>query len=132
LKENPDARAALRKAEQHERARKRFERAEADLHKELYATAHRKFSEIAKKYGDTEYGILAKQKIDRMMADEAVARAIRQGQAKKMCVSWLSMARNYAKADKKDKARDYYNRILKDYPDTSYAKTAREELDRLQ
>ena len=41
------------------------------------------------------------------------------------------MARNYANADNKQKALDYYRRILENYPDSSYAQTAKKELNAL-
>lgn len=47
------------------------------------------------------------------------------------CQGWLSLARSYKAAGKKEKAREYLQKIIDTYPDTPHAKQARRELGRL-
>ena len=41
------------------------------------------------------------------------------------------MARGLVRNGKKDQARTYYQKILDEFGDTSFAKTAKEEMDQL-
>lgn len=43
---------------------------------------------------------------------------------KRKCQSWLSMAKGFAKAGKKDKAREYLERIIQEYPGSDFAVSA--------
>jgi thiol-disulfide isomerase/thioredoxin len=128
LKKNPEAREALKQAEAAARAKQKYDQAEEEKNRQHYASAHRTYSDLIAKYPDTRYASLAKGKIDTMMTDEEIAKTVRDDLARRDCVSWMSMARNYARAGQKDKAKEYYQRIIEKYPDTTYAKTAGEEL----
>jgi TolA-binding protein len=51
-----------------------------------------------------------------------------QASADKDCKAWLALARNFMKAGLKDKAKSYLDQVIQKYPDTDYAKEAKELL----
>jgi len=48
-----------------------------------------------------------------------------------VCRGWLSLARSYARAGRKDKAREYLQKIIEEYPESEYTAQARKELAKL-
>jgi len=131
LDKSPAVRAAIRKANKATLAKKKYGEGEEALRVENYLKAHKKFEFIIKKCRGTEYAERARKRIDEMQSNAQMASKLKEQRTKKDCRGWLSMARNYAKTGSKDKAKTYYSRVLKTYPNTEYAKTAKAELNRL-
>ena len=131
MAKKPKARTAIRKAKKEVLARKKYQQAEDAFDSEDYLEAHKAFSFVVKKCRGTEYADSAQARIDKMEADAEIASLLEEGQTRKDCLGWLSMARNYTKTGSKDKAREYYDRILKTYPDSEFAQTAKGERSRL-
>jgi predicted esterase len=73
----------------------------------------------------------ARKRLDVLRADPAVQKALREREAERDCKPWLTMADNFLKADVKDKARDYLQRIIDKYPDTEWAAQAQARLNAL-
>lgn len=96
-----------------------------------YAEALDLYETIAKEHGDTKYGEKAKKKAGKIHRSKRIMTAIRDAEAKKKCTAWLSMARSLVKAGNHDAARKYYNRVIKNFGDSSYAETAKVEMARL-
>jgi hypothetical protein len=51
--------------------------------------------------------------------------------ADEVCRGWLSLAMSYKRAGRKDKAREYLQKIVKEHPKSEYAARARRELAKL-
>ena len=67
-----------------------------------------------------------------LKADKTIQAAIASKGADDQCKSWLSMADNYIQSGYPDKARPLLQKIVDEYPDTTYAKTAKKELAELK
>jgi TolA-binding protein len=63
-----------------------------------------------------------------MRADPGLMKKMTQASADKDCKAWLALARNFMKAGLKDKAKSYLDQVIQKYPDTDYAKEAKELL----
>ncbi|MBN2560381.1 MAG: tetratricopeptide repeat protein [Phycisphaerae bacterium] len=128
LKENPPrASGSLREA-----AAKAAYKKAARLHKKKqYADAIEAYEEVAKEYKKTEYGKKAKAKLKKLKKNKKIMAKVRNAKAKKDCGHWLRTARNLSAMGKKQEAIEYYERVIREYPKTRYAKTAREEMAKL-
>jgi thiol-disulfide isomerase/thioredoxin len=103
-----------------------------------YAAAAATFRDLIARYPDNESAGEAQRELDRMLADEKIAEALRAAQRsqeaaknERQAAGVLSMARALAKQSKNTEARKYYNNLIERYPETAAAKTAKTELDRL-
>jgi tetratricopeptide (TPR) repeat protein len=112
-------------------AKSLFKKAEGFLAKKKYAAAIKEYEKIAKLYKDTEHAAKAKSKLKELKADKVVQAAVREAEAKKKCDNWLQLARTLAKSGKTDEARSYYERVIKEFPDSSFADTAKQEMSAL-
>lgn len=96
-----------------------------------YVEAYRAFERLAKDFADTTTGGKARKQMDAMRADPQIMKVVRDSQAAKKCENWLDIARGLAGSGRHEKAREYYRRVIDEYPDTTFAETARHELDQL-
>lgn len=100
--------------------------------KRSYAKALQALQDVSKQFRGTEYAKKGKAKIKKMKANSRIMEIIKKEAAERVSKGWLEAARVLAQyGDKKD-ALKYYKRILKKYPDTDYAKLARDEKKALQ
>lgn len=86
---------------------------------------------VAEKFSGTVAADNAKERLEELDKNPALQNEVRQQKTDKDCKSWLSLAENYARARMKAKAREYLEKILSTYPESSHAETARERLDQL-
>ncbi len=112
-------------------AKTRYKQAARYLKKQKYAKAYKAFRKVSKQYKHTKYGKKAKKKLKEMKADEEIMAAINAGSLHKDCKSWLETASTLLKQGEPQKAATYYRRIIKKYPDSDYAKQAKEKLEAL-
>jgi TolA-binding protein len=63
-----------------------------------------------------------------MRADPEVMKKVQNDAAEKDCKGWMSMAKNLVKAGLSEKARPYLEQVVQKYPDSDYAKEAKELL----
>lgn len=56
---------------------------------------------------------------------------IQNDAAEKDCKGWMSMARNFIKTGLPEKARPFLDQVIQKYPDTDYAKEARELIQKM-
>ena len=84
--------------------------------------------DLATRFPDTKAGKAAADKAKAMRADPELMKKVMLASADKDCKGWLSMARNFMKAGLKDKAKSYLDQVIQKYPDTDYAKEAKEML----
>ena len=93
--------------------------------------AYAKFRAVAQDYSDTPAGREAANAVKAYEADEPFMRRVRDHAVEAKAKAALSLAENYKAAGQKDKAKRKYDEIAKDFPGTTFADTARRELDKL-
>ncbi|MFQ5429098.1 MAG: tol-pal system YbgF family protein [Phycisphaerae bacterium] len=99
--------------------------------KHRYAKALKAFEKIARKHKGTLYAKKALRKAKKIKADKKIMAGIRRREMRRKCESWLDTARTLVKMGKTDEAAEYYRRVFEKYPDSKYARVARQEMDSL-
>jgi hypothetical protein len=94
--------------------------------------AYFKFKAAAQDYANTAAGGEAADAVKAYEADEPFMRRMREHAAEVKAKAALSLAENYKAAGQKDKAKRKYEEIIKDFAGTTFAETARRELDNLR
>jgi len=126
------AEAAIEKGRREQQAADAVNAVEAKRSDIPPASLLKAYESLAATYADTEAGRTAGQRAKAMRSDTALMSRIANEAAEKDCPGWLSMARNFIKADLPDKARLYLEKVVKTYPDTSYAAEAKEMLEAMK
>jgi tetratricopeptide (TPR) repeat protein len=67
-----------------------------------------------------------------LKSDKSIQAGIASRTAEDKCKACLAMADNYIRSGDPDKARGYLQKVIEEFPDTSYAATAREKLSELK
>lgn len=96
-----------------------------------YPQAMKAFEAVIEEYEGTTAAGMAKIKLKQLRTDKTIGKEIREAEAAKKCKGWLQMARSMVKNGKPESARKYYQNIIEQYGDTSFAVTAKEELSKL-
>lgn len=86
------------------------------------------YETLAKDFADTAAGRDAARRLGELRGDEALMAKIKAEQARRECEGWLKSADNYAKNGMADKAREVLKKLIDKYPDTEYAKQAKDKL----
>jgi thiol-disulfide isomerase/thioredoxin len=84
--------------------------------------------DLAVRFPETKAGKAAAEKAAAMRADPNLAAKVQNAAAEKDCKGWMSMARNFINAGLPDKAKPFLDQIIQKYPDSDYAKEAKELL----
>ena len=132
LLKNDGARAAIEQGKR--------EKAAADLLAELEKAAPKKtpaavleaYDDLANRFPGTKAGQAAAEKAKAMRADKDLMAKMANAAAEKDCKGWLSMARNFIKADLHDKARPYLQKVVTEYPKSAFAKEAKEMIAEME
>lgn len=100
--------------------------------------AHRRFLEAlrlyrraAEDYPNSEAGKASDAAIERIAANEEAQTIIRKRREDEQADRWLDIAERFRKVEMYGKAREYYDRILEDLPETRAASRARQRLQDL-
>ena len=96
-----------------------------------YPQAMKAYEAIIEEHDGTVAAGTAKIKLKQLRTDKTIGKEIREAEAAKKCKGWLQMARGMVKNGKPDAARKYYEKIIEQFGDTSFAETAREEMSKL-
>ena len=112
-------------------ARAAYQKADRLFEKKRYADAIRAYVKTAKEYKGTSYAEKARSKLWRIKADKKLMAQARRTEATRKCENWLGLAQSLSKSGKRDQAMEYYQRIIKEYPGSSYARRAREGITEL-
>jgi tetratricopeptide (TPR) repeat protein len=132
LKRRPDVKKKLSQMASRKAAQTLMDKATAALEKERYAEALKYFDQVVEKYPKLPQAKAAKAKAEELRADEAIMAKVREQEAERPCKGWLGLGRNFAKNGMFDKARAQFQKVIDKYPGTSFAKTAEEELKKLE
>lgn len=128
LKDTPPTKLGTRAAT---KAGKELEKADGYYAKKDYSKALKAYEKIVKTYKGSEAAGAAAEKVKAMKADKAISAAIAKSDADKKARPMLDMAADFVKAGKVDAARDYYKKVIDQFPDSEYAKKAKVEMDKL-
>lgn len=96
--------------------------------KKEYAKAMKAFEAVTRNYKGTEVAKQAAAKIKKMKASKKIVAAIRRAEAERKCENWLDTARMLVRNHKAKEAAEYYQKIIDEYPNSSLAAIAREEM----
>lgn len=103
-----------------------------DIRAHKFGEGYAKLVRIQADYASTQAAEYAKELIARIQSNPAVWSVVRDKQAETDCRMWLAQARSYLKSGRSNEARELFNRVMEKYPDTSFAKEAKEELVRMK
>lgn len=106
-------------------ARNAYVKADRLFANKQYADAIRAYVKTAKKYKGTSYAEKARSKLWSIKADKKIMAQARRTEAKRKCENWLGLAQALSESGKRDQALEYYRRIIKEYPGSTYARKAR-------
>jgi len=127
LQDDPAVAQAFREAEASARAQRaatELEHAQKLLDAKDYVAGVAALDGIAKAYPDTPAATEAQAKAASLRADKAIGAQIREAAAARECKGLLSLARNLIASHRPDAARPYLQKIITNYPGTSYAEEA--------
>ena len=131
LMADPEAKLALRT----QTAEKLFADTRKDLEAKKYGVALERLESLVDEYSDLPLGETMKAELTKLKSDRSIVEAVRDEAARTQCNAWLSLARTWAKngSNKRamDKAKGYYQRVIENFPDTSFSKIAEEEMSEL-
>lgn len=89
------------------------------------------YRQASEDYPGTEAAEAADKAIERIAGDPRAQEIIAKRRAEEDADRWLDIADRFAKVEMYGKAREFYQRILNDHPETRAASKARERLARL-
>jgi len=128
LRRQPGASSALQQDQWRQEAEAMLSRADVLVEQKRYAQAVERYKLVTMLYGRTDAGAKARLKVRQLEGDEQIAAQIREQKAARKAVGWLSIARSYARIGRDARARATYKKLIRAYPDTSYAEAARQEM----
>jgi tetratricopeptide (TPR) repeat protein len=131
-RKRPEVKKAMAQVAARREAEKNLAKAEEELGRKQYARALDLFDDVAKKFPGTEQGEKAAARAAEIRGDESIAAEVREQQAAKVCKGWLSLGRTFAGNGQKDKAREQFEKVIREFPGTSYAAEAETELKKLR
>lgn len=94
-----------------------------------YASAIKLYQKIVSDYPELSLAGDALKRKKALEGDPAVQAALNSQKGEKECRSWLSMARSWVRNGNPAKAREVFQKIIDNYPDSSFAEEARKELE---
>ena len=96
---------------------------------DLLAEAHAIYARVAEAGKGTEVAAKAEAALRRLEKDPRLMARVRREQQRDQAREWFSLATNYMRAGRMDKAREFLKKILAECPDTPQAREARGYLD---
>lgn len=128
---NRDLKKLIREARENAEGQLRNDRA-ADLEEdEYYVEAKHIYEQVLKEYEDTEAAKEAKRRLRRIERDPSIQKKVAERRARDEAVRWLDLADRFAAIGLYATAREYYENIVQDHPDTTTAERARQRLNEL-
>jgi hypothetical protein len=129
---DPDAKAAI-DAERRENEAAVALNLARKLRDEQHATeAYRKFKSVAQDYPETTAGHDAASAVAAYEADPQFMRDVRDDAVAAKAKPLLGLADSYRTAGKLDQARDKYQDVIRQFPDTRFAETAKRRLEEMK
>ena len=92
--------------------------------------AYEKFAAVAAQFADTPAAAAAADAVKAYDADPAFQRKMKDRAAAPKARAMLNLAENYRNAGRLDEARKRYQDVINQFPGTTFAETARQELEK--
>ena len=105
--------------------------AETALARQDYKSALTWYDWVIRAYPDSQTAARAKVAAEKLRADPAVTAAIRAREAQLICTVLLANGDALAEKGEVEEAAKFYQKVIADYPDTTYAEEAKKGLARL-
>ena len=131
LMARPEARQAAEAADKAARCDEALAAAMALQKEKKDDQAYFRFKAIAREFPGTDAATTAAAQVKKYESDKAFVKRVIEKESATRAKAALSMARSYKGARKLDQAREKYQSIIADFPGTTYADTARQELGAL-
>jgi thiol-disulfide isomerase/thioredoxin len=128
LKRDPKAKAALELAEKSSRAQEALDAAQKLQTDKKEEAAYVAFKALVKTYPGTDQAKTASDAVAQYEKDPAFVKRANEKEFGAKANSMLSMAQNYRNAGKDDLAKKKYQDVIDQFPNTSYAETAKQQL----
>jgi thiol-disulfide isomerase/thioredoxin len=124
----PEARDQAEAADKASRAEEAIELAQGLQKQKKDDQAYFKFKAITRDFPNTDAAATAAAQVKRYESDKAFVKRVVEKESATRAKAALSMARSYKGARKIDQAKAKYQSIIEDFPGTTYADTAKQEL----
>lgn len=128
---DPNLKALIREARENAKAELLNDRAANLEEDDYYLDAKRIYEEVFEEYEDTKAGKEAKKRLRRIERDDDIQKKIAEYRAAEQAFRWLDIADHYAGAELYAEAREKYQAIIKEHPDTVARRRAEERLSEL-
>ncbi len=127
----PEAKAGIELAEKNARAAEALAIAHKLKADNKPESAYTRFKQVVSAFSGTDAAAEAATEVAEYEKDPAFVQRVREAEAAGKANGLLGMARNYTNAGRADLAKKKYLEVLDQFPDTSFAKTASDELAKL-
>jgi tetratricopeptide (TPR) repeat protein len=126
-----DGKAIMRKALDNARGEMKMEQAVELQEAKQFLEATKVYEQIVEKYPETDVANEARSAIDRLKNDAAIQRATREARIVSEADRLLEIGERYAKVSMVAEARQTYEKIVADYPNSRAAMRAKELMNAL-
>ena len=127
----PEVREKVESCEKAARAEEALAAAKELQKQKKDEAAYARYKSVARDFPDTDAATTASAIIKRYEDDPTFAKKVIEKETGAKAKAALSMARSYRTARRLDQARQKYESIIKEFPNTAWAQTARQELSSL-
>lgn len=131
LRGSRDSKKALEDALRDVRAEMQLDQAAELIELKRFVDADRVYREVADKFEGSPVVEKAQAALKAMRQDSKTQQVIKEHYANLQAEQWLEIGDRFAKLDFPEKAREYYERVKKEYPDSDAAKRVEQRLKKL-
>ncbi len=128
IRADDDGKSKLSEASREARATRELDRAAGLENAKEYARALDAYRAVTETHAGTKAAEEADKAVERIKSDAAIKKQLAESQAEEEANRWLDIADRYVRLEMKEQAREYYERIVKEHPDSRAAKRARDRL----
>lgn len=98
---------------------------------EYYLRAKHIYEQVLEEYEDTAAAKEAKTRLRRIERDKSIQQKIAERRARDQAARWLDIGDHFAAFEFYEEAREQYQRLIEEHPDTKAAQRARQRLSEL-
>lgn len=122
---NRELKALIREARNNAEGELQIDYAKDYEEDDFYLEAKRIYEEVVEDFKDTDAAKEAKQRLRRIEQDEKIREKIAQRRARDQAVRWLDIGERFAALKMYDEARERFERVIAEHPDTVAAERAK-------
>lgn len=128
IRADDDGKSKLSDALREARAMRELDRAAGLENAKEYGRALDAYRAVTETHAGTKAAEEADKAVQRIKTDAAIKKQLAESQAEDEANRWLDIADRYVRLEMKEQAREFYERIVKEHPDSRAAKRARDRL----